>query len=67
MKSIELELNLTVKEKGSFKIKSINTIKADSMIQLLSQFTLLVHQVMAELHEEELIELRSVNDDDIPF
>ena len=72
MKPITLELNLTLKETGSFTIKSSHTIKADSMIQLLSQFALIVHKVEDDMRELELKEM-GLNrngyliDDNIPF
>lgn len=56
------ELTLTVREPESFKFKAVNTVKSNDLIQLLSQFMLVIVTTAKEYYEKN-----GVSDDDIPF
>lgn len=48
--------------------RPIETIEADSILQLVLQFTMLVTKLERQIHEEELNRIKSERiDDDIPF
>lgn len=65
----KFELTLVVRsESNKFDTNSIDVLVADSMIQLLCQFNILVAIVMRRIYEEEMINSnRMNNNDDIPF
>jgi hypothetical protein len=60
----EFELRLDVKKKGEIAGFDFTTIKADNLVQLLSQFNIALVMLMEKLAERQKI---SEVDDDIPF
>jgi len=51
---------------SSKRIQVIDKIESDDIIQLLSQFNLVIVNLQRTIHEEELLALR-IENDDIPF
>lgn len=61
------ELTLDVKDPDvPFQIKKSIGVSSGDLIQVFSQFQVQLVQLLKELHEEELLEVRMQNDD-IPF
>ena len=59
----KFELTLVCRAGDKFELQSINKVEADNMVELTSQFLIVVAQVMQELHAREIAELH----DNFPF
>lgn len=60
------ELTLTTREPNEFKVKSIDKVEADSVLELMSQLTMLLLITQKKEMDEEMDSYRR-GDDDIPF
>lgn len=69
---MKFNLNLDIYEDDSSELKvkpiSINTIKANNLIQLLTQFMLLIVRIQQDICDREIEDIKQkyINDD-IPF
>ena len=62
------DLTLTVKDPNvPFKILRSTGVQSGDLIQVFSRFQLQLVQLLKELHEVELLEVRMQNDEEIPF
>jgi len=68
---MKFELNLNVYENDDTalirKPFSLNLIKADNLVHLMSQLLIVIVSIQDKLHERAVTELGRVFDDDIPF
>lgn len=53
-------------DKG-WNVDGYDELIATNLIQLLSQLLILITSVQRRIHEDEILELRMQNDDEIPF
>lgn len=70
MKQFELTLVRHNTMPGEFKILSLDKIEADDLVQLMTQFALLIAVITRKLSEEAVEKMAnevSLRDDDIPF
>lgn len=61
---MKYELTLTVQNEDKFE--SLDKIKADDLLHLVSQFTFVVLNIQRKEHEKEILAIR-MEHDDIPF
>ena len=57
---------LVLTEGDSFEVNKLHSIETDNLLQLLSQFSILLFKLQRELYESEIEEI-NLRNDDIPF
>ena len=69
MKEKIFSLTLDIKNPDApFAIQRSISVESGDLTKVLSEFPLKLHQLLKEIHKEEIDELRKDNyDDDIPF
>lgn len=61
-----MNYQITLSISDANKITHHEVIKSNDLIQLMAQLLMLVVRVQRDMHEDELLKLRMI-DDDIPF
>lgn len=61
-----MEIQLTISVTNNDKIVQHESIKSNDLVQLMAQLGLLVVRLQRQLHEDELMRMKGI-DDDIPF